>query len=98
MLTKSELFDRNMIKAMNSRVIPVAGYPMNVSKFSKGDLRELKMALKKELKRNMLGRQSSDERLYMNRNIGERGLKSLKVVHEEAKVRTAIYMSLSKSG
>lgn len=33
----------------------------------------------------------------MNRKMGGRGLKSLKEVYEETKVRTATYMSLSKS-
>ena len=98
MLTELELYDRNMIKAINCRVIPVAGYPMNVCKFSKEDLRELDMILKKELRlKNMLGRQSSDERLYMKRQVGGRGLKSLKEVCQETKVRIATYMSMSES-
>lgn len=98
MLTELELYDRNMIRAINCRVIPVAGYPMNVCKFSKADLRELDMTLKKELRlKNMLGRQSSDERLYMKRQVGGRGLKSLREVYQETKVRIATYMSMSES-
>lgn len=33
MLTEVELYDRNMIRAINCRVIPVAWYPMNACKF-----------------------------------------------------------------
>ena len=71
---------------------------MNVCKFSNEDLRELDMILKKELRlKNILSRQSSDERLYMKRQVGGRGLKSLREVYQETKVRIATYMSMSES-
>ena len=35
LLIKTELNDRNLMKAINSKVIPVAEYPMNVCRFSK---------------------------------------------------------------
>ena len=65
MLTKTELNEKNFIKAINTKVIPAAAYPMNVCK------RELR-------KCNMLGRQSSDERLDLKRDVGGRRLKSLR--------------------
>ena len=34
-LAKTELNDKNLIKAINTKVIPVAAYPMNVCKFTK---------------------------------------------------------------
>ena len=40
MLTKTELNDKNLIKAINTKVIPVAAYPMNVCKFTKAELNE----------------------------------------------------------
>ena len=56
------------------------------------------MVIKKELRiKNMHGRQSSDERLYMKRHHGGRGLKSMKDVFQETKVRIATYMSMSES-
>ena len=42
-------------------------------------------------KRGMLGRQASDERLYLKRQDGGRGLKSLRQVYKETKVRVATY-------
>ena len=67
LLIKTELNDRNLMKAINSKVIPVAEYPMNVCRFSKKELLELDQIIKRQLrKNNMLGRQSSDERLYLN--------------------------------
>ena len=39
--------------------------------------------------RNMHGRQASDERLYLARDKGERGLKSMKDMYKETKVRIA---------
>ena len=70
-LNEQEMYDRNMIKAINSAIIPVAGYPMSVCEFLKADLKELGTVLKKELWiKSMLGRQSSAERLYMKREMG----------------------------
>ena len=45
----------------------------------------------------MHGRQASDERLYMRRENGGRGLKNMKDLHEETKVRVAFYMTHSDS-
>ena len=50
-----------MIKAINSKVITVAAYPMNSCKFYKVELKELDLAVKRKLKKcNILGRQLSD--------------------------------------
>ena len=43
----------------------------------------------------MLGRQASDERLYMKRKNGGRGLKSLREVYEETRLRVGCYMFVS---
>ena len=65
MLKKTELNDKNLIKAINTKVIRVAAYPVNVCKFTKAGLNELDLMVKREFSKcNMLGRQSSDERLF----------------------------------
>ena len=46
LLMKSELNDENLIQAINSKVIPVAAYPMNVCKMTKGELNELDQIVK----------------------------------------------------
>eukprot|EP00112_Aurelia_sp_Birch-Aquarium-sp1_P001776 Seg1193.5 transcript_id=Seg1193.5/GoldUCD/mRNA.D3Y31 product="LINE-1 retrotransposable element ORF2 protein" protein_id=Seg1193.5/GoldUCD/D3Y31 len=48
--TKSELNDENLIQAINSKVIPVAAYPMNVCQMTKGELNELDQIVKRELR------------------------------------------------
>ena len=71
LLMKSELNDENLIQVINSKVIPVAAYPMNVCKMTKGELNELDQIaiVKRELRNNnMLGKQASDERLYLKRD------------------------------
>ena len=69
MLTKTELNNNNLIKAINTKVILVAAYPMIVCKFTKEELNKLDLDLKRKLRMcNMLWRQSS----------GYRGLKSLR--------------------
>ena len=75
-----ELNDANLIKAINMKVIRVAAYAMNICKFNVGELKELDQIIKKQLRgKNMLGRQASDERLYLKREKGGRGLKSLRL-------------------
>ena len=65
-------------------MIPVAGYVMNVCTFTKQKLDELDKAIKKILRDNkMHGRQASDERLYMRRENGGRGLKNMKDLYQE---------------
>ena len=83
-ITKTELNDKNLIRATNTKVIPVAAHPINVCKFTQSELTELHQVIKRELrKNNMLGRQASDERLNVKRSAGGRGLKSLRDVSEE---------------
>ena len=43
----------------------------------------------------MLGRQATDERFYMKRKDGRRGLKSLREVYEEARLCVGCYMFVS---
>ena len=96
MLTKTELNDANLIKAINMKVIPVATYAMNVCKFTVAELKELDQIIKKELQvKNMLGRKASDERLYLKRERGGRGLKSLRDTYRETRLRVACYMAKS---
>ena len=95
-LTKTELNDKNLIRVINTKVIPIAAYPMNVCRFTKTELTEVDQIIERELrKNNMLGRQSSDERLYMKRRAGGRGLQSLREVYKETRLRVACYMVTS---
>ena len=65
-LTTIELNGVNLVRAINTNVIPVAAYSMNVYKFTDEELKELDQVSKRELRsKNMLGRQSRDERLYL---------------------------------
>ena len=97
-LTQLELYDKNLVRAVNCRVIPVAVYAMNVCTMSKEDLVEMDMIVKRELReRKMHERQASDERLYLACGKGGRGVKSMRDLYKETKVRIACYMSLSRS-
>ena len=86
-LTGLNLNEKNLMKAINCRVIPVAGYVMNVCNLGKGELGKLDMIVKSVLRREGFhGRQSSNERLYSKRNEGGKGLKSFDKVYNEAKL------------
>ena len=98
MLTKTELNDKNLIKAINTKLIPVTAYPMNVCKFTKAELNELDLVVKRELRKcNMLGRQSSDEILYLKRDMSGRVLKSLRDIFVETRLRVTCYMVKSSN-
>ena len=94
MLTNTELNDVNLVRAINTKVIPVAAYSMNVCKFTDGELKELDQVIKRKLRsKNMLGKQSSNERLYLIREDGGRGMKSLKDIYKETRLRVTFYMT-----
>ena len=46
MLTNTELHDVNLVRAINTKVIPVAAYSMKVCKFTDGELKELHQVIK----------------------------------------------------
>ena len=55
-LLNAEFYDKNLIRAINNKVMPVAAYVMNVCNLSKGELEELDQMIKRELRsNNMLG-------------------------------------------
>ena len=50
MLTNTELNDVNLVHAINTKVIPVAAYSMNICKFTDAELKELDQVIKRELR------------------------------------------------
>ena len=98
MLTNTELNVVNLVRAINTKVISVAAYPMNICKFNGGELKELDEVIKHELRsKNMLGKQSSNERLYLRREDGGRGIKSLKDIYKDMRLRVTCYMACSEN-
>ena len=45
-MIRTELNDKNLVKAINTKVIMIAAYPMNVYKFTQSDLTELDQVMK----------------------------------------------------
>ena len=96
MIANTELNNANLIKAINMKVILVAAYAMNICRFNVGELKELDQTIKRELQgKNMLGKQASNERLYLKRDKSGRGLKSLRDTCKETRLRVACYMAKS---
>ena len=97
-LTSTELFEINLIKAINTKVVPVAKYVMNVCVFNQKKIDDLDKLIKKALRdKEMHGRQASDERLYLKVENRERELKRMKNAQEETKVRIACYVAYQNS-
>ena len=70
-LVQQDLYDKNLIKAMDRTVIPVAGYVVSVCAFAEQKLDELDKAVKKILRDNgMHGGQAGDGRLCMGGGNG----------------------------
>ena len=96
MIVNTKLNDANLMKAMSMEAIPVAAYAMNICRFNDGELTELDQTIKRELRgKNMLEEQASDERLYLKREEGGRGLKSLKDTYKETRLRVTCYIAKS---
>ena len=88
MLTNTKLNDVNLVRAINTKVIQVIS----------NKLKELNQVMKCELRsKNMLGKQSSDERLHLRREDSGRGIKSLKNIYKETRLRVACYMAWSEN-
>ena len=86
MLTNTDLNNVNLVRSINTKVTPVAAYLMNVWKFTGGELKELDEVIKRELRsKNVLGKQSSDDRLYLMREDGGRGIKSLRDIYRDSR-------------
>ena len=79
-LTESELYNKNLVKAVNIIVIPVGGYVMNVFRFNKNDLVEIDMVINRELRRKLMQENSQVMKDYLSRKAGRRRIKSLRDV------------------
>ena len=98
MLAKTELNDANLLKEINMKVIPIAAYTMSICRFNVGWLKELDQRVKRKLQgKNMLGKQASNEQLYLKRGKGGRGLNSLRDTYKETRLHVACYMAKSTS-
>ena len=72
-LVQFELYDKNLMQAINIKVVPTVAYAMNIIKFTKTELAELDIIVKRVLRdRKMHGRICSDERLFYLGNMEER--------------------------
>ena len=68
-LTGLNLTEQNLMKAINYRVVSVAGYVMNVCNLGKSNLNELDLIGKSVIRRERFHeRQSGDERFHSKRN------------------------------
>ena len=89
---------KNLIKAINTRLVSDASYALNVCDFNQKQINNPDKLIKKALlKKGMHGRQASDERLYLKVKDRGSGLKSMKDVQEDTKVRVACYMAYQNS-
>ena len=98
-LFKKNLNDRNFMQTINTRVIPVAGYILNVCHLGTGQLDCLDKIVKEELRNTQgHGMQARNEQLYTNRKDRGRELRRFKDVYNETKRRVASYLATTENG
>ena len=51
-IRRIELNDKSLVKALNTKVIPVPAYPINFCKFTQSELTELDQVIKRNLRKN----------------------------------------------
>lgn len=83
-----KLDNQNLMKAINSRIIPIAGYLMNARNLGKGDLRIGQDNEKRTAEREIPWKTTKWWEFYAKRKEGVIGLKSFKEVYDETKTRT----------
>ena len=52
-ITRTELNDKYLVEAINTKANHVAAYPMNVCKFTQSELTELDQVIKRDLRKTM---------------------------------------------
>ena len=81
-LRNTELYERNMIKALKTMCMSAVTYVLNIVNFSRPELERLDVRMRKTLKdMNWMNDKSSEERLYMNVESGGRGLLSFEYMY-----------------
>ena len=91
----TELYERNMIKALNTIWMSTVIYVMNIVNLIHPELECLDIRIKKTLKdMKWMDDKSLEERLYMNVESGGRGL--LEYIYNMAKIRISNYLSHSE--
>ena len=89
----------NLMKAINCRLVSVAGYVMNVCVMARNNLEKLEKIVKKILKiEGFYGRKTSDEQLCTKNKDGGRRLWCFIDIYKEAKVIVVCYMATSTNG
>ena len=96
-LRRTELYERNMIKALNTMCMSAATYVMNIVHVSRPEFEHLGVRMRKTLKEmNWMNEKSSEERLYMTIKSGGRGLLSFEYLYNIAKIRISNYLSYTE--
>jgi hypothetical protein len=96
-LIDTELYERNFVRAMNSKVIAAARYSMLVCHYTATEIKELDIRIRKFLEsKRIRTHNESVERMYMPTHLGGRGFISFEQAYKTSKLIVAIYLALSQ--
>ena len=91
-----ELYERNLVKAVNSKAMATVRYSMNICHFTMSELKDLDIKMRKILLQNKVrGPEESLERMYMPREVGGRGFTSFEMMYKMCKISIAVYLCLT---
>jgi hypothetical protein len=95
-LADMELYERNFVKAVNSKAMATVRYSMSICHFTRTEIRELDIRMRKLLlHKRIRGPQESIERLYLPKEFGGRGFFSFELIYNMAKILSAVYLCLT---
>jgi hypothetical protein len=96
-LCETQLYERNFIKAINTKALGLVRYSMSICHYTISELKELDVRMRRLLyEKAVRGNEESVERLYMKKKEGGRGLISFEQMYKTIKVQIATYLALSE--
>ena len=96
LILKTELNSKNKITAINSLAVPVVIYSFNIVNWNLSELRKLDAKIRKRFTRHRMHHpKSGDDRLYVPRNQGGRGMIQLEMSYKTTTIGLAEYLGNS---
>ena len=90
------LYERNFIKAINTKAMGSVSYSMYICYYTLRDLKDLDIKMRHLLcEKRTRGLEESSERLYMSKSLNGRGLISFEMMYKMSKLLIAIYLCLT---
>ena len=93
-ILKSELNSKNMMNAINTFAIPTLTYCFQILDWSLTELEQIERETRKQMKRNYtMNNNSNNNRIYLPRSLGGRGMLSIVDQYKKSTINMSIYLT-----